>query len=139
MKRAGYVLIVIKQNMKAQKETANQIAREEAEEMGLPKLAGTEKQVAWANTIRQEMIKELESRSHFKGYTEALEFMVQHKTKASWYIENRKEYRETIRDLLLAEIPTEEEIAEKEIEKDIRIESTVYPRIANTEFLPKSL
>ncbi len=41
-------------------EEQNQKAAEEAKEYGLPDLSGTEKQVAWATTIRQEFVAQAE-------------------------------------------------------------------------------
>ena len=39
-----------------ERDIANKKAAEAATEMGLPKLTGTEKQVAWATTIRNDLI-----------------------------------------------------------------------------------
>ena len=41
---------------KRQFEEQNKKAAEEAKEYGLPELSGTEKQVAWATTLRQQFI-----------------------------------------------------------------------------------
>ena len=46
---------------KHQFEEQNRKAAEEAKEYGLPELTGTEKQVAWANTLRQNWIAEAEN------------------------------------------------------------------------------
>ena len=113
--------------LEEEREAANKEAAEKAKEMELPELTGTEKQVAWANTIRQEMIKKLEDHSHLKGYPDALAYMVQHKVKASWYIDNRREYWDGLKAILTAEMPSKEDLIEKEIEKEIRIESAVFP------------
>lgn len=43
-----------------QKEEENKIALERSKEMELPSLTGTEKQVAWANTIRIQAIESIE-------------------------------------------------------------------------------
>lgn len=51
-------------------EEQNQKAAEEAKEYGLPDLSGTEKQVAWANTLRQKFIAEAEK--SMSGYEEKL-------------------------------------------------------------------
>ena len=40
----------------------NAEAAAKAKEMGLPELTGSEKQIAWANTIRQDMLGKLERR-----------------------------------------------------------------------------
>lgn len=119
--------------LEEEREVANKAAEEKAKEMGLPELTGTEKQVAWANTIRQEIIEYLEKYanedmfSDREGYQKALYYMIQTKTKASWYIDHRHVSIESLKRQLLEEMPTEEELKEREIEKGIRMESAVYP------------
>ena len=46
-------------------------AAEEAKEMGLPELEGSEKQVKWAENIRVEMLSDLSE--HLEGYVAAIE------------------------------------------------------------------
>lgn len=81
----------------------NQKAAEAAKEMGLPELKGTEKQVAWANSIRLEIINEkynellqylLDSRNqdlHDKireGMEQIRNYIIQ-KTDAEYFIDRR--------------------------------------------------
>lgn len=82
----------------------NQKAVETAKEMGLPELEGTQKQVAWANSIRLEVINDkynewleylLESRKpelHDQikaGMKQVREYLIKNKTDASYYIDRR--------------------------------------------------
>jgi hypothetical protein len=48
-------------HLQEEREKANTLAAEKAKEMELPELTGTEKQVAWANTLRQKFIDKMES------------------------------------------------------------------------------
>lgn len=71
--------------------------------MELPELTGTEKQVAWANTLRHRLIERFEAKikegftpsvAKRHGITEeklraTLQNILQTKTEAKWYIENR--------------------------------------------------
>lgn len=94
---------------------ANAKAVAEAAEYGLPELTGTEKQVAWANTLRLNWITEAEKwiaysesrleRSHFKNHPEkaaelkkaiagmkkAIEPRLSSETSARFWIDNRME------------------------------------------------
>ena len=91
----------------------NQKAVETAKEMGLPELKGTEKQVAWANSIRLEFIeaideevRELERRNPNnknlekikKEFDETKKFMLENKTEAKYYIDHRDF---TIKEILM--------------------------------------
>ena len=59
-----------KEQLKAERDEANKAAAERAAEQGLPVLTGTEKQVAWANTIRDKFVSgvqtELDECAKFK-------------------------------------------------------------------------
>lgn len=87
---------------------------EEAKEMGLPALNGSQKQVAWAEKIRMDMMKDMESA--FKMYMERIDkrkeegkdpakairnakmcdvvrkYILENYTSASWWIDSRKEH-----------------------------------------------
>ncbi|WP_348658937.1 hypothetical protein [Heyndrickxia faecalis] len=82
----------------------NKKAVEAAKELGLPELKGTEKQVAWANSIRLEVINDkynewleylLESRKpelHDQiktGMEQVRDYLIKNKTDASYYIDRR--------------------------------------------------
>lgn len=89
----------------AQKAAENAKAAEEAQEFELPELQGTEKQIAWANTIRIAYFKsyskiiakyvELDSSKkeqcgeEFKLFSEVGEHLFSTKTAAPFWIENR--------------------------------------------------
>ena len=46
--------------LEAEREQKNREAEEKAKEMELPILEGTEKQIAWANTLRQKFIDKID-------------------------------------------------------------------------------
>lgn len=84
-----------------------QKAQEEAQEWGLPELTGTEKQIAWANVLRQNAIKEFKVlKEHIKdeflaetfGMLSSRDFaemlfnrILKRETTAKWWIENARE------------------------------------------------
>ena len=82
---------------------ANAASSEKAKELGLPELKGTEKQVAWANTLRQQLLEKFEAKIK-EGFTSSvakrhgiteeklratLQNILSTKTDAKWYIDNR--------------------------------------------------
>jgi hypothetical protein len=79
----------------------SQKAAEEAAQIGLPVLTGTEKQVAWAETIRKErlsdlasMLKSFSSDSEeqiFFGVISDLTNLIRAQNSGHWWIENRSE------------------------------------------------
>ena len=80
-----------------EREKARIEALEKAKKMELPELEGSEKQIAWAVTLRQEMIDKidrLESEvlfrigSNKKEKQDILDYVMSQK-KASWFIDNR--------------------------------------------------
>jgi len=89
---------------KAELEEKNRQAMLKAKEMGLPELTGTEKQVAWANSIRQKHIDMLEDEietlqedlengfdfveEDIETYKKALK-IIRTKTEAKWFINTR--------------------------------------------------
>ncbi|MCG8514580.1 MAG: hypothetical protein MI740_10590 [Halanaerobiales bacterium] len=111
---------------------ANEEAARRAKEAGLPELTGTEKPIAWANTLRQEMMEkaEKEIEHHVNRYSadelklyNALEYMLKTKKKASWYIEHRQKNIIDILEVLAKKIPTEKDT----IEKELKTEAIVFP------------
>ncbi|MGY6765666.1 hypothetical protein ACW73O_11580 [Faecalibacterium prausnitzii] len=129
---------------KAQLEEENQKAIELAKEMELPDLQGSEKQVAWANTLRLKLIEKFDKFTEkdfdeVKGlfpefdnliYDDVLkikDYIILNKTKASFYIDNRNEsiryFVETYKKQAL-EVNNE---TEKAMLDDIKTESTVFP------------
>ena len=125
----------------------NAEAEQKAKEMELPVLTGTEKQVSWANTLRQNLIdkveKKMEKIEEHKGNrdlaNQIFTYILTNKTQAVWYIENRLSFCRNLEILfrtIQGEMPTVEEQAQEEIAKDIikdiKSESTVYPENATT-------
>lgn len=116
---------------------ANAKALEKAKEMELPELQGTEKQVAWANTLRQKMIEDFEKRfeSPIEKKKDLLREVLNHvlttKTSASWYIDNRGNMPREIAENISEEIKKIEKIETAPV--DIKIEATVYPENKITE------
>lgn len=80
---------------KKAREEANAKAAEESKELNLVELSGSEKQVAWANSIRSRMIKEFEE--ELSSYEDSKNYDVKKivltfintKTYAYWFIDNR--------------------------------------------------
>jgi hypothetical protein len=128
------------------REQENKEAAERAKEMNLPELAGTEKQVAWANTIRQKLIEAfddtIERMNDEDSYKARLikrrigvsidevikirEFIIHNRSQAKYYIDNRyntiEEYIEAELQKISAVIDEEDRLVE-----EAKAESTVYP------------
>jgi hypothetical protein len=143
-------------HLQKEREKANKEAAEKAIEMELPALQGTEKQVAWANTLRQNMINDFEKRldkaeekmtrykcedeSSVKAFRDnvdklrnTLAFVLETKCSASWYIDSRNEDIEDVLRTAGKEMDELEESKRPEVREakqeqaDIRRDSTVYP------------
>lgn len=128
-----------KAKLAEERELANKQAAEAAQAQGLPELEGTEKQIAWAETIRQEILaaiddyiledeakdpRVIEIVNHIKG-----------KTSASWWIDHRETNRYRIRKLLESAI---NEVNALKLEshpaaQDAKTEATVRPKNPVTE------
>ncbi len=67
----------------------NEIAEAKAEEQGLPKLTGSEKQVSWANSIRQNIIEKSESVSLNEKGKDFMKYILETETSASRWIDLR--------------------------------------------------
>lgn len=89
-----------------ERDEANKIATEAAIEMGLPELTGTEKQVAWATTIRNDFVNSVnealkknpgrkitvaESKIDINDWVQAFDVLVEEKTTSKFWIDNREE------------------------------------------------
>lgn len=131
--------------LEEEREKANNEAAEKAKEMELPKLIGTEKQIAWANTLRQDFIEKsekinAEELKRFKMWDEDLkglkleeipeivDYILITKNNASYWIDNRNR---TI-NLIVRErgnaLKTDEEILEEKTLKEIKLEATIFPQ-----------
>lgn len=136
-----------------ERERENKKAAEESKEMELPELTGSEKQVAWANTLRLKFIERFEdefknlskkeihfiaerilsnrddfSKKEIKDMLEKvddiLEYILTNKTKAKYFIDNRS-FGERELANVYKEMKAKEE---KEEMKDIINEATVIPK-----------
>lgn len=114
---------------------------------GLPLLEGTEAQVLWAESIRQEALKFIHDYytgdpyglDDFDDYLKGLESIKQH-TPASWWIDNRQVFYNVDRtgDLLLEEAKRaklEESAPPAEIVEQAKVEATVYPEKRVTDLV----
>lgn len=101
-----------KEQLEKARNKKNEEAAEKSKEMELPELEGSDRQVAWANTLRIKVIEELEEliERHKKQeypitvfirgdndytsisvgeFADALDFMLREKTEAKFWIDNR--------------------------------------------------
>lgn len=94
-----------KKKMEEEREEANRKAEEKTKEMELPKLTGTEKQIAWAIKLRIKFIDEVteiadtREERYFKlhnkhskraqRYRETLNHIIETETSSKFYIDNR--------------------------------------------------
>lgn len=139
-------------HLAAERERMNKEAAEKAKEMELPELIGTEKQVAWANTIRQRFIelfdkideKYLEMARIRYNENEELkkikledieiikDYMLANIKAASWYIDRRDRIFSAIIECSKEALKTDEQKVEEKLEAEIKLESTVFPENAIT-------
>lgn len=139
-----------REKLEKARELDNKRALELAKEMELPELEGTEKQVAWANTIRQSLIWKVdafikkgdlgnfdnEAKQRIKDINNIsiiLDYVIDKKVSAEFWINNRESikwdniefiFKNYIKDAL----PTDEEVQEKIIQQDIELESIISPK-----------
>lgn len=119
----------------------NAEAAKEAEEMGLPALTGTEKQAAWAETIRKDTINTLERLGEKYGKTphtvEVIDHLLATRTNASWWIDNRDMVNSRYRlGEVLQTALVEFEALRKEstpVAQEAKAEATVRPESPVTE------
>lgn len=115
------------------RDAENAAAAKAAEELELPDLQGSEKQITWANTIRIQIIKDMKEQiNRYKPqnkieYLKAMEYIVSRNKKASWWIDSRSETGRSLLVEALKEMPSEEELQEKKAEDEIYRESAVFP------------
>lgn len=77
-----------KAQKQAERDEENRIAAEKA--AALPTLTGSEKQVSWANTIRQKALDELTSDgTDNEEYMNYIRWLLNTKTSATWWIDRR--------------------------------------------------
>jgi hypothetical protein len=136
-----------KAKLEADRQKQNAEAAEANQAAGLPKLKGTEKQIAWAESIRKSMIEHIieyyisqiideakaEHPEEYERVMKGFEALKRH-TDASWWIDNRiNDDKIGLRRLINAEIEAIKK-AEKEppaaIVEAAKAEATVYPEKA---------
>lgn len=141
-----------RERLEKEREEDNKKAIELAKEMELPDLEGTEKQVAWANTIRQDFIDEYEifiekgdlgglSKENIKRVEDknklylVMDYLLTEKLNSKFWIEHRDDIRWDRIDCILDKyikkaLPTDDETKEMIIKNDIDLESTISPKNA---------
>lgn len=139
-----------REKLEKARELDNKRALELAKEMELPELEGTEKQVAWANTIRQSLVEKVasfigkgdlgnfdnEAKQRIKDINNisiVLDYVIDKKVSAEFWINNRESIKwdniEFIfKDYIKDALPTDEEVQEKIIQQDIELESIISPK-----------
>lgn len=151
-----------KKRIEANRAAQDAAAKQAAIEQELPALTGTEKQIAWAETLRQKMLASLEEmleeeRQHHFGFKqEALDnpvFMqavdsIYHESAAKWWIDHRFDFNNYFGMIYLLRerfnielqggseeiqrIKEEKELREKRIAREAKIEATVRPEEPET-------
>ncbi|WP_125153634.1 hypothetical protein [Clostridium rectalis] len=126
------------------KERKNKEAAKKSKEMELPSLEGTEKQVIWANTLRQEFIEKSEklNKDELKRYQmwggeleglkeseikDIVDYILINRDNAKYWIDNRDKIIRTIVQERKNSIKTEEEIITEKLEEEVKLESTIFP------------
>lgn len=144
-----------KQYLKKQREKEILEAKKKAEEMELPELTGTEKQVAWAITLRDQLINKFNKAMNDEDYMEIISFdvgnitkedmikirdyIIENKTNAEFYIDTRywkldefitKYKKDALR-------PKEEVEMEKKLLEEIEKEALIVPENAITNSIAR--
>ena len=137
----------------------NEAAAIEAEQSGLPNLVGSEKQVSWANSIRQEQLQELADVESVNGSAEnaltyikrlARQFEItpqkicatcvtvaQAQTKASLWIDNRYNLADMLEalEMLVSKKLREEVESESDEATQVKAEATLRPQQVQHDLL----
>jgi len=139
-----------KKYLEEERERKNREAAEKAAEMELPELTGSPKQVAWANTLRQEFIEKFDEATDddFEYVCDYMElekddilkikhYILENKTEARFWIDHRDarlvttlEYE--MDNALKSDEAKAEEQQEKEFQQQVKAEATVYPEEKET-------
>lgn len=122
---------------------ANEISAEKAKEMELPELEGTEKQVAWATTLRQKLIDgfeklistydEVDEKREIENMRNTLDHILSTEEKAFFYINNRFNDAFDTWKMFKVKVKTKDEKVEEIAELEVKAESTVKPEEAKSE------
>lgn len=125
-----------KAKLEAERQKQNAEAAEANQTAGLPKLEGTEKQIAWAETIRKSILEGIESKVLSKINPEQKELTlkafeaIKRQTKASWWIDIRDISISEMKALLAKEadvISKAESEPPDAVVEEAQAEATVYP------------
>lgn len=124
--------------LEEEKERKNKESLEAAKEMELPELTGTEKQITWALTLRQNLINKFEEliklyakreeERSVEDLTTALNYILENKIEAKYYIDNRYESAGDLAIKANTEIyENSKKQAEKVESKEVIKEGTITP------------
>lgn len=139
-----------KEYLKEKREKDNAEAAQIAIEMELPELTGSEKQVAWANTLRNKLINNFNDlleltdkqirniqrlyqieKFNKKNIDTTLDYILGNRKDSRYYIDNRGYINNAIIELIEREIDnvvkTENDIIEEQRLKEIETEALVVP------------
>jgi hypothetical protein len=128
------------------REKDNVEAAEAAKDMKLPVLTGSEKQITWAETLRQQLISRIEQEIYVERdktismeAIEALESIKNTRTEARWWIDHRhlngSGWSYEIETLLSKEyeVISNKRLVPAEVVADAKVEATVRPEKPVTE------
>ena len=135
-----------KKQLEEERNKANEEAKAKAEEMELVELEGTEKQVAWANTLRLKMINKFEEEIEIleRKYEESserfkerkkerlevarkvLDYITANKNKATFYIDTRGDYISELIEKYKDEA-SNNVLEDKRLENEVINESIIAP------------
>lgn len=126
--------------VRAEREAENAATAKNASEAGLPQLSGSEKQIAWANTLREKTLARIREickpdgdPEHQASFERFLSWLIETHDKASWWIDNRNMGTREIDALVKAwaasaqDAPEPETPEEAALRKDAEAEMTVAP------------
>jgi len=93
----GYCPKCAEKNRQKEIEEINKKTAQKSKEMGLPELHGTPKQIAWANSLRLNLIDKFEEFASRKKYSQevknatkdGLDYILHNRIEAKWYIDAR--------------------------------------------------
>lgn len=144
-----------RKSIEEERELKNKEAAEKAAEMELPELTGSPKQIAWANTLRQELIDKFDQATDddYKYLTDQLEctkdeavriehYILENKEQARFYIDRRDaRLVNTLEYEMARALRSDEEKAKEEVEKELKqvieeemkVEATLRPNEPKTE------
>lgn len=134
-----------------EREKENQAAAERSAEMDLPELSGTEKQIAWANTIRIRQIENFNKRISrvatklkekgleiipetnigIKEVIDAVEYYIRANTDARYWIDHRDDI--TLNEVLKQYNKHMDEVVNADAVKEIRDEESALTACSGTE------